>query len=69
MFDPWQDPDLFLCSKTPRSAVRPTGVKRPGREADYAPPSNAEDKNEWSLCVCVCGVHSDSFRLSLSLLQ
>jgi hypothetical protein len=25
-----------------------SGVKRPGREADYSPPSSAEVKNEWS---------------------
>jgi hypothetical protein len=24
------------------------GVKRPGREADYSPPSGAEVKNAWS---------------------
>jgi hypothetical protein len=24
------------------------GVKRPGREADHSPPSNAEVKNAWS---------------------
>jgi len=27
------------------------GVNRPGRQADYSPPSSAEVKNVWS-CIC-----------------
>jgi hypothetical protein len=34
------------------------GVKRPGREADYSPPSNAEVKNTWSYTSTpTVGVH------------
>jgi len=47
---------LFLFATASRPALGPTqppiqwvpGVKRPGREADYSPPSSAAVKNAWS---------------------
>jgi hypothetical protein len=52
---------IFLFTTASRTALGPTkppiqwvpgalslGVKRPGREADYSPPSTAEVKNAWS---------------------
>jgi hypothetical protein len=49
------------------------GIKRPGREADYSPPSSAEVKNEWSytstpqyVFVAWCLVkHTDNFTFFL----
>jgi hypothetical protein len=48
-------------------------VKRPGREADHSPPSNAEVKNAWSyistpqyVFMAWCLVkHSDNFTFTL----
>jgi hypothetical protein len=52
---------IFLLTTASRTALGPTqppiqrvpgvlslGEKRPGREADHSPPSNAEVKNAWS---------------------
>jgi hypothetical protein len=41
----WGPPGLFS-KLVPRDLF--TELKRPGREADYLPPSSAEVKNAWS---------------------
>jgi hypothetical protein len=60
-FDSRRGLGIFLFTTVSRTALGPTqppiqwvpgalslGVKRPGRVADHAPPSNAEAKNAWS---------------------
>jgi hypothetical protein len=60
-FDSRQELGIFLFTTVSRTALGPTqplilwvpaalplGVKRPGREADYSPPSSAEVKNTWN---------------------
>ena len=59
-------PDQFCC---PRNLLSNgywgtfPGVKRPGRDADYSPPTIAEVKHEWSYtstpCLCFHGVARD----------
>jgi len=40
-------------------------VKRPGRDVNHRPPSNAEVKNEWSYTsippICLYGVDNENF--------
>jgi hypothetical protein len=56
--DPWLEKEIFLFTAAPRLGLVPTqppiswapgalspGVKRPGCEADYSPPTSAEFKN------------------------
>jgi hypothetical protein len=46
---------ISLSSETSGQVLKPihapiqrvTGIKRPGREAEHSPPSQADDKNEW----------------------
>ena len=42
----------------------PLGIKQPGREANYSPPSSAKVRNEWSYTsappVCLPGEGTDS---------
>jgi hypothetical protein len=60
-FDSQQGQEIFLFTAESRPALWPNqllmqwvtgaislGVKRPGREADYSPPSSVEAKNAWS---------------------
>jgi hypothetical protein len=60
-FDSQQGLEIFLFTTASIPALEPTqppiqwvpgalslGVKRPGREADYSSPYNAEVKNAWS---------------------
>jgi hypothetical protein len=60
-FDSWRGLGIFLFTTASRTVLGPTqppiqwvpeslslGVKRPGREADYSPPSSAEVKYPWS---------------------
>jgi hypothetical protein len=60
-FESRQRLGIFLCTTASRAALGPTqppvqwvpgavslGVKRPGRESDYSPPSRADFKNAWS---------------------
>jgi hypothetical protein len=42
---PWGPPSLLFNG---HQGYLPSGVKRPGREADHSPPSSAEVKNAWS---------------------
>jgi hypothetical protein len=61
-FDSRRRPEIFLFTTASRTALGPTlppiqrvlgalslGVKRPGREADHSPPSNAEVKERVEL--------------------
>jgi hypothetical protein len=49
-----------VCYQVGTMASFPGGVKRPGREADHSPPSDAEVKNAWSYTstapICLNGV-------------
>jgi hypothetical protein len=59
-FDSRRGLGIFFFTTASRTALEPTqppiqwepgafpGIKRPGREADHSPPSNAEVKNAWS---------------------
>jgi hypothetical protein len=52
-FESLKGQQIFLFSKTSRTALEPTygsfpEVKRPGREVDRSLASNADIKNEWS---------------------
>jgi hypothetical protein len=60
-FESLQGLVIFFFTTASRTVLGPTqppiqcvtgtlflGVKRPGREADHSPPSNAEVKNAWS---------------------
>jgi len=42
----WGKPSLLSSGY---QGLFPWGVKRPRREADHSPPSNAEGKNVWSI--------------------
>jgi len=45
------------------------GLKRPGRDVDYSPPSSAEVNNEWihtsALLVCLHGVYRETFTFNV----
>jgi hypothetical protein len=73
-----QQQEIFVFSKTSKPALKPThlptpwvsgavspGVKRPRREVNNSPPSNAEDRNEWSYTsdppICLHGVDEVNF--------
>jgi len=60
-------PDQFCCTPNLLSdGYRGTfpGVKRPGRDADYSPPTIAEVKSEWiytsTPCLCYHGVYREN---------
>jgi len=48
LVDPWQGQGLFSSSPLRPNLLWGSWVKRPGREADNSPPSNADVKNAWS---------------------
>jgi hypothetical protein len=45
----------------------PPGIKKPGREVDHSPPSNAEVKNDWRCTsaspICLYAMKRDNFIL------
>jgi hypothetical protein len=60
-FDSWWGLGIFLFTTVSRTALGPTqpplqwalgvlsfGVKQPGHDADYSPPTSAKVKNAWS---------------------